>query len=190
MPRQTHVISSAAILAVLALLTGCGTANSTRKTIAIPFQSPDILNGRVPVKNTCDGKNIAPTLEWGEIPSGANEVALFLLGLTPSGGSGGASISIEWAVAGIKTSVHRITAGHLPHGALVGSDTSGAHHYSVCPGRGKVKTYEFAVYAVPAAVKPTPGFKGIQLLGELASSNSPTVASAAGQFTAQYKRKA
>lgn len=192
MPRTIQVISSAALLATLALAaTGCGSATTTgRQTINIPFQSSAITGTKIPAKYTCDGKNVSPPLEWGEVPAGVNELALFALGLTPSPEGKGSTISIEWAVSGLKPSLHRISAGRLPAGTHVGSTTKGPRRYSICPAKGEpAKTYEFAVYAVPPSLKVAAGFKGLQLLGEVASSNSPTVASAGGQFTVTYKRK-
>ncbi len=192
MPKPIQAISSAALLAILALTaTGCGSATNTgRQTINIPFQSPAITGTAIPAKYTCDGKDISPPLEWGEVPAGINELALFALGLTPSPEGKGSTISIEWAVSGVNPSLHRIAAGHLPKGAHVGSSTKGPRRYSICPPKGGPrKTYEFAVYAIPPSLKVAAGFKGLQLLGEVASSNSPTVASAGGQFTVTYKRK-
>ncbi len=193
MPKPIQAISSAALLATLALaVAGCGSASTGtgRRTLNIPFQSPAVTSTKIPAKYTCDGKNISPPLEWGEVPAGINELALFALGLTPSPTGGGSTISIEWAVSGVNPSLHKIAAGRLPKGAHVGSSTKGPRRYSLCPPKGGPrKTYEFAVYAVPPSLKVAAGFKGLQLLGEVASSNSPTVASAGGQFTVTYKRK-
>jgi phosphatidylethanolamine-binding protein (PEBP) family uncharacterized protein len=188
MRRPPIAISSAALLAVLALA-GCGgSAGSTRKTTNIPFQSPAIAGTVIPTKYTCDGKNVSPPLEWGEVPSGTKELALFVLELTPAS-AGGASISIDWAIAGVDPTLHKLATGQVPAGAHLGKDTRGGPGYSVCPPKGRVKTYQFALYAVPSAIKISPGFVGLQLLGEIASSNSPTATTAGGQFTVAYKRK-
>jgi phosphatidylethanolamine-binding protein (PEBP) family uncharacterized protein len=189
MRRPLEAISSAALLATLAL-TGCGSGStaSTRRPASIPFQSPAIVGSAIPAKYTCDGRDIPPPLEWGEVPAATKELAMFVLALTPTA-TGGSAISIDWAVAGINPKLHRLRAGKLPKGAHVGANSKGLRRYSVCPARGVSKTYEFAVYAVPSAGKIRAKFKGLQLLGELASSNSPTIAPAGGQFTFAYKRK-
>ncbi len=191
MRRSLQAISSAALLATLAL-TGCGTGTvSTQKQqVAIPFGSPAISGKNViPVKYTCDGKDVSPPLEWGQVPAGIKEVALFVLGLTPTP-TGGSAISIDWAVGGVDANLHKLTAGHLPKGTAVGTNSDGSHRYRICPAKGSRKTYEFAVYAVPASAKKLRGpFKGLQLLGELASNNSPSIAPAGGQFAAFYTRK-
>jgi phosphatidylethanolamine-binding protein (PEBP) family uncharacterized protein len=191
MPRSLQAISSAALLATLAL-TGCGTGTvSTQKQQAvIPFGSP-VISGKnvIPVKYTCDGKDIAPPLEWGQVPAGTKEVALFLLGLTPTP-SGGSAIAVDWAVAGVDANLHRLPAGHLPAGTNVGANADGSKRYSLCPAKGSRKTYAFAIYAVPKSARKLLGpFKGLQLFGELASTNSPSISPASGQFAVAYKRK-
>ena len=123
------------------------------------------------------------------MPAGTKEVALFVLGLTPTP-SGGSAIAIDWAVGGVDANLHRLAAGHLPKGTNVGANTDGSHSYSICPAKGSRKTYEFAVYAVPVGAPKLRGpFKGLQLLGELASNNSPSIAPAGGQFAVTYERK-
>jgi phosphatidylethanolamine-binding protein (PEBP) family uncharacterized protein len=190
MRRPLQAISSAALLAILAL-TGCGTGtvSQTRKQAVIPFRSPAIVGKTLPAKYTCDGKDIPPTLEWGAVPAGTKEVALFVLGLTPTQ-SGGSAIAINWAVAGVDANLHRLAAGHLPKGTDVGVNSDGSHSYRICPVRGTRKAYEFTVYAVPAGAPKLEGpFKGIQLFGELASSESRSLSPATGRFAANYERK-
>jgi phosphatidylethanolamine-binding protein (PEBP) family uncharacterized protein len=190
MRRPLQAISSAALLATLAL-TGCGTGTvaKTKKQAVIPFRSSAVVGKVLPAKYTCDGKDISPPLEWGAVPAGTKEVALFVLGLTPTP-SGGSAIAINWAVAGVDASLHRLAAGYLPKGTNVGVNDDGSHRYRVCPIRGARKTYEFAVYAVPAGAPKLEGaFKGLQLFGELASSTSQSISPAAGLFAATYERK-
>jgi hypothetical protein len=192
MRRPLHAISSAALLTTLALA-GCGTGAAGTKTIkqaSIPFGSPAISGkNTIPAKYTCDGKDISPPLGWGQVPAGTKEVALFVLGLTPTP-SGGSSIAINWAVGGVDANLHKLAAGHLPKGTNVGANSDGSYGYKVCPAKGTRKTYAFSVYAVPARAPKLRGpFKGLQLLGELASNNSPSIAPAAGQFAAFYERK-
>ncbi len=192
MRRPRQVISSTALLAMLALVTGCGSAPApaTRKQAAIAFGSPSISGkNTIPAKYTCDGKDISPPLGWGQVPAGTKEVALFVLGLTPTP-AGGSAIAINWAVGGVDANLHKLAAGHLPKGTNVGSNSDGSRGYKICPAKGSRKTYEFAIYAVPGGAPKLKGpFKGLQLLGELASNNSPSIAPAAAQFAAFYERK-
>lgn len=190
MRRPLQAISSATLLATLAL-TGCGSGTTapTRQQANIPFQSPVVAGNVLPAKYTCDGRDISPPLEWGQVPAGTKEVALFVLGLTPTP-SGGSAITVDWAVGGVDANLHKLAAGHLPAGTNVGSNADGSKHYSVCPAKGPRKIYEFAIYAVPKSAPKLQGpFKGLQLLGELASTNSPALAPAGGQFAVAYKRK-
>ncbi len=182
------ILGAVGPLALALALAGCGGAASAPTATNIAFDSPAITGTSIPALYTCDGKNVAPPLEWGAVPSSTRELAVLVLGLTPTS-SGGSSVSIEWAVAGVNPALHRLAAGELPPGANVGLSSDGKRRYSVCPAKGKSKIYSFALYAVPPSITVAPGFRGLQLLGEIASANSPTAASAGGRFSVTYTRR-
>jgi phosphatidylethanolamine-binding protein (PEBP) family uncharacterized protein len=190
MPRGKH-----ALLGVLALLAGCLsgcsqiTPESTNGEPAarIRFTSPVVKDARLPPRYTCDGANIAPPLTWGTVPSETKEVALFALELRPSD-TGHVSISVAWSMAGVDPALHRLAAGETPRGAFLEMTSSGARHYSVCPAKGQARQYEFAIFAVPGAIKVTPNISGLALLNDLAVRDAQSRAPASGQFPTVYKR--
>ena len=76
-------------------------------------------------------------------------------------------MSVEWAVAGLDPSLHRLTAGQLPTGAYEGLGSAKRESYSVCPAKGTGVHYQFELYGVPSAVKVGPGFSGEAILAAL-----------------------
>jgi phosphatidylethanolamine-binding protein (PEBP) family uncharacterized protein len=189
MRQPVHVISGAALLAVLALA-GCGSSGaSTTPVTPILFKSAALVGPSIPAQYTCDGKDIPPPLEWGQVPPSTRELALLVIGFVPSSTSNSYSVSIEWAVAGLNPELHRLAAGRLPPGAHVGDASDGKAHYSICPEKGKSEVYQFSLYAVPASVTIPRKFAGIQVLSQIGAQDSPVPARASGRFQVIYKRR-
>jgi phosphatidylethanolamine-binding protein (PEBP) family uncharacterized protein len=185
--RQTIARASTAGLAAVALA-GCSNSSSAPKTVTIPFKSPAVVRYTLPARYTCEGKNVAPPLEWGAVPSTTHELAVFMLALTPNGG-GGYRTTVAWALAGVNPQLHRLAAGELPPGAHVAVTNVGKpESYSVCPPKGHTQAYQFALYAVPAAITVPDAFVGLKLLAVLGGAESTEHANAGGAFVASYTR--
>jgi phosphatidylethanolamine-binding protein (PEBP) family uncharacterized protein len=184
--RPTLAIMGAMLLSALALA-GCSDSSAPKSQV-VSFTSPAVVGHLLPALYTCDGKDIPPPMEWGAVPSTTRELALFVIGLTPNS-KGTYTPSIDWAVAGVNPALHKLAAGELPLGAHVALDNRGKRvSYSVCPARGKAQDYQFALYAVPAAITVPPNFVGSKLLEVVANPQSPDPANAGGAFLAVYKR--
>lgn len=186
-------IAGAMLVSTLALAgcssSGSSSSSSSSSSINIPFKSPALVGGSLPALYTCDGKDISPPLEWGAVPSAIKDLAVFILGLTPDPTTHNDTISIEWAVVGIDPALHRLPAGRLPPGVLVGRASDGKTHYSICPAKGQTKSYQFAVYGVPVSVGIPPRFSGLELLQGINDPNSATAALVGGNFRASYTRR-
>jgi len=196
MRRPPYAITSAALLSALALA-GCGSQSTTPTTTVevfptIQFSSPAIKGAGpsplVPARYTCDGQDVSPPFAWSSVPAGTRELVIFLVKL-PVGAGAGVPFVPEWAIAGINPELHRLPAGFLPAGAHVGKDAKGRKRYSLCPPKGKVANYEFAVYALRPSAKPRANFSDNALLREIASGPSATSATAGGALQVTYKRK-
>jgi phosphatidylethanolamine-binding protein (PEBP) family uncharacterized protein len=186
-PRPATISCAVLVLALALALAGCGGTSSGQSSTSVEFKSAAISSDRIPALYTCDGKDIHPTLEWGEVPANTGELVLMVVGLTPKAG-GQYSVSVEWAVSGINPRLHRVLAGRLPAAAHVGLASDGARGYSICPKPGVTETYQFTLYAVRSSLEISPNFSGISVLSALSAPHTQSSAIGQGAFVALYKR--
>jgi len=192
MRRTSKAIVGAPLLAALTLaLAGCGSSTPTSSTPQkIAFKSPAVTANTMPARYTCDGRNTWPTLEWGAVPAGTGSLALFVVGITPKPGTQSYKVSVEWAVAGLVPTLHRLPTGELPRHVYIGIDSDGKSGYSLCPAKGSHTQYQFELYGIPKGYGvASPHFLATQLITALASPSSTTRANAFGAFIAKYTRK-
>ncbi|HUI59113.1 MAG TPA: hypothetical protein VLX90_02755 [Steroidobacteraceae bacterium] len=192
MSHKSQVLSGL-VLAAAVVLSGCGSTSSPTSTTAsraptIPFKSPALAGTVLPARYTCDGQNVAPPLEWGAVPPGTAELAVFALGFKPAGPANTLSVSVEWALAGVNPKLHRLEPGALPQGAHLGLTSSRTHSYSICPPKGLAEQYQFELYALPASARVTSNFTGLALLASLHSAGA-TQSVPRGSFDAVYQRR-
>jgi phosphatidylethanolamine-binding protein (PEBP) family uncharacterized protein len=178
-------IAALGLLAAAGALAGCGTVSPTASSSSVqPLEvgSPAIVAGKpTPAQFTCSGKNISPPVKWANVPSNTSELALFLLNLghtQRTGESLKASVTVAWAVHGLKPTLGGISAGKLPAGAVAGHE-----RYSICPPKGGTGEYMFRLYALsnPLAVKP--GTSDLALFKQINKASST-----AGYFITEDKR--
>jgi phosphatidylethanolamine-binding protein (PEBP) family uncharacterized protein len=191
-PPHPPLAILALALALALALGGCAnsgtTANSKTLVPTITFQSSAVHEHALSALYTCDGKNIPPPLEWGNLPAGAGELVVFLLGFKPTR-TKQTAISIEWAMAGINPQLHRLGAGELPHGASIGLNTHGSRKYNICPTKNTNERFQFMLYTTPSATKISPEFDAEQIFTALNQRNTEYSAPADGAFVTFYKRK-
>jgi phosphatidylethanolamine-binding protein (PEBP) family uncharacterized protein len=111
----------------------------------------------LPATYTCDGKGGWPALSWSGVPNDTAELILYAMNIAPVEGK----LFVDWAVAGLDAGLTGIEAGELPKGAVVGTSSFGKRGYEICPGDSEI--YLFAVYALPRALSPRPGFDAREL---------------------------
>lgn len=200
MQRRTYPLFGATLLSAL-ILVACGTTSpsqsskstkpaqttqptpTTKPVGAIQLSSPVITQAKIPARYSCDGANIAPPLQWGPVPPGITELVLFALDVQSN------PPNIEWAMGGLKPTLHKLTAGALPSGAFLEQASDGKRHYSICPAKGKTGQYEFLVYALPIGLHASRNITGFSLLHNLTAATPEDRAPAEGGFNATYKRK-
>jgi phosphatidylethanolamine-binding protein (PEBP) family uncharacterized protein len=102
-------------------------------------------------------------VRWGRIPPRTAQLAIFVLNLQPVH----SHLFFDWAVAGLRAAPHRISAGRLPHGAVVGRNSFGTVSYSICPAKGAHEEhYVVRVVALPHSLAARPGFDAEALYRE------------------------
>jgi phosphatidylethanolamine-binding protein (PEBP) family uncharacterized protein len=185
--RRGRGTIAAAVLACALAPAGCG-GSSANDIAKIQFTSPVIPNGTIPALYTCDGRNISPPLEWGAVPPGTGELAVFLLGFTPNPTGNRYKATMEWAVSGLSPALHRLNPGKLPPGARLGLNTNNKRRYSLCPKSHEVEHYQFELYAVSASVAIPASFVGFSVVAQLANSKPSGATLGHGLFDAVYER--
>jgi len=188
--RGQRVVLGATLLCAL-LAGGCGAAKKAPvETFAvIPFKSAAVAEETIPARYTCDGPDISPPLEWGAVPPGTGDVAVFLVGLTAEASTHTTSISVDWAIAGLSAQLHRLAADEIPTGAYLGQNSDGKHGYSLCPQRGAHTEYQFEIYGLPSGDSIAQNFAGLPLVNELTAPESTRKANSHGAFVATYTRR-
>jgi hypothetical protein len=192
MRKISNAVTSSLLLAALALA-GCSDGSlSTAATTAgigqrIALESPALAGTHaIPPRYTCDGKDISLPLQWGAVPPATKELALLVLSLKPvrTTGSGVVErISVLWAVAGLRPTLHRLAPDTLPRGAILGRNERGRSGYSICPAEGTSQNYLIALFASPRRLSPPPGFNGKSLFAKFSKTRTPF-----GQLFASYSR--
>jgi phosphatidylethanolamine-binding protein (PEBP) family uncharacterized protein len=188
---RSHWRAALTALVATVVLTSCGSStptNTARKFVVIPLRSNGVHARELEATYTCDGKDVSPPLKWGAVPAGVEQLTLFALGVKALK-SGRLLPRVEWALGGLKPSLHSLSAGEIPPGAFLMANSNGQKRYSVCPSKGKTGHYGFALYALPVDTRATPRLEGEELLFNLTGPNPRDRAPAGGAFVASYTRK-
>jgi phosphatidylethanolamine-binding protein (PEBP) family uncharacterized protein len=124
-------------------------------TVTILVRIPNLLSEqRIATRYTCDGADVSLPVRWSHLPSGTTELAVFVVNLRPVRGR----FFFDWAVTGLSPASLGISAGTLPHGAVVGRNSFGKVGYSICPAKGKREDFVVRVLALPHALATRAGF--------------------------------
>jgi len=97
--------------------------------------------GDIPLKFTCQGEGISPTLSWSEIPAGAKSLALSLVDPDAPGGN-----FIHWLIINIPASASGIGQNETI-GDELPNTTGNTNYIPPCPPSGKHR-YIFTLYAL------------------------------------------
>jgi len=100
-------------------------------------------NQWIPSKYTCDGEDINPHLEIGEVPEGAKSLVLIVDDPDAPMGTW-----VHWVVWNIEPSISLIKEGSVPEGGMEGLNNFGKHSYGgPCPPSG-MHHYHFKLYSL------------------------------------------
>ena len=107
----------------------------------------------VPARYTCDGSDASLPLSWSGVPAGTAELDLFIFTLP-----GEVRHIPDWAIVGLSPQLHKIAAGQVPAGAIVGRNSLGQSRYSICPRKGSTAKYLVHLYALRHKIRAAQGF--------------------------------
>lgn len=114
------------------------------------ISSPAFAHGtEIPVRYTCDGENVAPPLEWSNVPDGAESLALVMDDPDAPWG-----LFTHWVVYDLPADVTGLPeGGALPPPAGEGQNDYGRTGYAgPCPPPGPHHRYYFRLFALDTAL--------------------------------------
>jgi phosphatidylethanolamine-binding protein (PEBP) family uncharacterized protein len=187
-------IRHAAIAGVVLLavaVAGCGSSATSSTTTEnkprVAFQSPALnTRGFIPASLRCSENKIWLPLRWGALPANAEELAIYVARFgkpaATSSGSARAVLIAQQLIIGLKPTLHGLTVGKLPRGALIGRFEVGSKRTSICPPKGSSKEgVLFRLYVLPHRQGIGRGSQKSELLNKLSSE-----AEAVGAFATGY----
>lgn len=122
----------------------------------------------IPSKFTCDGANVSPALEWGNIPEGTKSFALICDDPDAPMGTW-----VHWVIYNIPVQITSLQEGvpkqdTLSEGIAQGKNDFGFNGYGgPCPPRGNPHRYFFKLYALDIQTHFEPGLSKQELLDRI-----------------------
>jgi Raf kinase inhibitor-like YbhB/YbcL family protein len=123
---------------------------------------------KIPVKYTCDGKNISPEIRWSNVPSGTKS---FVLIITDHDAK--PATKVQWIVFNIPVKQRKLHQDiklkkRLKNRALQGMNSSGYIGYSgPCPPSGRSHQYVIKLYALDSMLNLKPGATKTKVLSAM-----------------------
>ena len=153
---------------------------------AIRLASPEFADGAaIPIKYTCDGKDVSPALQWSGLPAGTKSLALIADDPDAPGGT-----FVHWVLYDLPSSASELPEGvakveTLPNGAKQGTNGARSLGYrGPCPPQGNPHRYFFKLYALDAELGLPPGATKEDLLKAMEGH-----VLAEGQLMGTYQRR-
>jgi Raf kinase inhibitor-like YbhB/YbcL family protein len=116
-------------------------------TMAADFimTSSAFKNGeKIPMKYSCDDKDISPPLSWSNPPSGTKSFALIC-----SDPDAPAGTWYHWVIFNIPNTITFLAENHISAQSFLGENSWGRNKYNgPCPPHGKPHHYIFTLYAL------------------------------------------
>lgn len=150
---------------------------------SIKLTSPSFSNGHaIPSSFTCDGFDGPPPLAWTGVPAGTRELVITME--DPKGSKGRFT---HWTLFGLKPSLTRLPADHLPKGAHQGrNDFNQIGYGGPCPGYTEgTHHYVIMIYALNGPLPPADGPSPDDVRSQIKGSTL-----AKGRLTGTYRRRA
>ncbi len=125
--------------------------------MALDLSIPVIRNQKIPQHYTCDGDNVSPPLEWGDVPEGTQSLALIAEDPDAPGGT-----FTHWVLYNMPATLRRLPEDVrrdeiLPNGTYQGINSFQRIGYGgPCPPGGTHRYY-FRLYALDAKLELPPG---------------------------------
>jgi hypothetical protein len=98
--------------------------------------------GMIPVRHTCDGARVSPSLLFHDVPDEASSLALIMDDPDAPGGT-----FTHWLMWNMPPSIHQVSEGTRPEGVMGKNDFGDIDYGPPCPPEGTHR-YRFRLYAL------------------------------------------
>ncbi len=143
------------LLALVAIISGVITFSRRPAVAGFILTSPAFKNGdALPPSATCDGTDINPAFEFGNIPTQAKSLAILGEKTTLSASERKLPNSNLWLVFNIPTNTKKIVEGIRPPGTITRDYKGNFSYNGPCPAKGKTDQVIFHLYALNIAILP------------------------------------
>jgi len=173
--QQTHepsVLDTPAAASAMPAPTAAQEASPNDMESSLPFEliSTAFEQGEpIPVKYSCDGEDISPSLAWGDPPSGTQSLALIMDDPDAPGGTW-----VHWVLFNISPDLRELEEdlpitgkNQDPNAIFVGNNSWGRADYGgPCPPSGTHR-YFFKLYALDTTISLLPGATKDELLNAM-----------------------
>ncbi len=110
---------------------------------------------RIPYRYVRTGENVAPPLDWSDVPAGAAELVLLCEDIDAAGGADGDRPFLHWVLAGLEADLDGIGEGEQIEGGREGVNGFGEARYDGPePPPGEEHRYVFTLVAVSSPIEP------------------------------------
>ncbi len=151
---RTNCFVLSVLLASVWAVTEVGCTAENKLIVASPSFSE---GGDIPIRFTCDGRNISPELNWSGAPE--NTKSFVLICDDPDAPAG---TWVHWIIFNIAASRHSL-AGNIPKQGTSAEWVQGRNDFGKpgyggpCPPPGKAHRYYFRLYALDKLLDLKPG---------------------------------
>lgn len=138
---------------LVALFLACNSASSAGKEVTMVLKSSAFQhNAEIPTKYTCEGQDISPPLEWGDVPANAKSLVLIVDDPDAPDPAAPRMTWVHWVLYNIPPAAkglpEAVTAQALPQGTKEGlNDWKRTGWGGPCPPIGRHR-YFFKLYAL------------------------------------------
>lgn len=133
--------------------------------MSFTLESPAFANGAtIPRRYTCDGADQSPPLQWSQVPTGTQSLALIIEDPDAPKGT-----FIHWVLYDLPPEPSELAAGRPHQSTLANGANQGRNDFrrvgygGPCPPRGPAHHYHLNLYALDTSPKLTPGATASEL---------------------------
>lgn len=186
MSARTRMFLAATLLAGMVLACNTGSSAVHEAAIKLQLTSTAFADGQpIPSRNTCDGQNLSPALQWSDVPPAAQSLALICDDPDAPVGTW-----VHWVIYSLPPGTNGLPEGvppslQLPDGSMQGeNDFKQTGYGGPCPPSGNPHRYFFRLYALDSKPDLKPGLTK----GDLLKTMKGHII-AEGQLMGTYQRK-